>query len=302
MKRWHPLLLTLPMLAGCAFIDSSPCKYICSYTVDCAEEQWDDYDLDCSWEDEDDVYEDCIESCTDEWKDLDGDEKKEVKACVKCVEDEVGDSCDADDWYDANYDDCEDECDDGDVEDFYEDFYDDWDATDEVECDGYGTYTSPPYTTTGDDDDDDDDTGPTTTGNLVVSANWTDDGQQPQDTDGDSLPDVGCGDSVQITIQDPLGEPSWSFGMAETGQPNGWTGEDCYMGYAWINVCHSVGINSSIPEVTSCSALDVTDGRTLLDASKDPFLTYFLEDSLGNCFVWGHDTSYYGPMVCTPMS
>jgi len=145
------------------------------------------------------------------------------------------------------------------------------------------------------------DTDTTESGELVVSVQWNDDGLTPLDTDGDSLPDINCDDSVDIAITDPLLETAWSFGMAETGSGNGWFGEDCFEGYANFNFCHSIGINANIPEVSSCSALDVADGATLFDAEKDPFLTYYLEDSLGNCFVWGHDTSYYGPLACVDM-
>ncbi len=150
--------------------------------------------------------------------------------------------------------------------------------------------------TIGDDDDD------TTTTPLSVVIDWTDDGEVPTDTDGDTLPDIGCGDSVTVTITDPLGETSWSFGMAETGSTNGWTGEDCYQGYLTYNFCHSVGVADTIPETTDCSANSVADGVTLMDAAKDPFLTYYLEDSLGTCFTWGEDITYYGPVNCTEMA
>jgi hypothetical protein len=154
--------------------------------------------------------------------------------------------------------------------------------------------------TAGDDDDDDDTT--TTTPGLTVDVTWTDDGLTPEDTDGDSLPDINCDDSVNVTISDPLGQTSWMFGMAETGSPAGWYGEDCYLGYASFNFCHSIGIDSTITEVTDCSAMSVADGMTLLDAEKDPFLTYYLEDgTTGDCFVWGEDTTYYGPLSCTEM-
>jgi len=165
-----------------------------------------------------------------------------------------------------------------------------------VGCSGDKTDTAD-TATTGDDDDD----TTTVVGELTVTVTWTDDGLTPEDTDGDSLPDINCDDSVGIVIVDPLLETAWDFGMAETGSGNGWYGEDCYEGYASFNFCHSIGINASIPEVSSCSALDVADGATLLDAEKDPFLTYYLADSLGNCWVWGHDTSYYGPLACEEM-
>ncbi len=180
------------------------------------------------------------------------------------------------------------------------------DQNGDFDCDDEGCQDSPdcddvddvPTFTAGDDDDDDDDI-PTV---FEVLVDWTDDGETPTDTDGDSLPDVGCGDTVRVQISDPLGETTWFFGMAETGHPAGWFGEDCYMGYGPFSFCHSVGIDTTIPEVTDCSAYSVQDGRTLFDAEKDPYLTYYLEDSMANCFVWGHDTAYYGPLTCTLMN
>lgn len=133
----------------------------------------------------------------------------------------------------------------------------------------------------------------TTTSQLVVVADWTDDGL---------LPDEGCGDSVFIGIDDPLGESNWAFGMSETGSPSGWLGEDCYQGYAAYNLCHAIGPNTVLDQVASCAAADVVAGSTtLLSADKDPYLTYYLEDSAGSCFVWGHDVSYYGPLACVQM-
>ncbi len=192
------------------------------------------------------------------------------------------------------------ECEDGADNDQDGDFdCDDEGCEDSPECEDIDD--DPPFA----DDDDyyygDDDTFPGTT-YLTVWANWLDDGQVPTDIDGDSLPDVGCGDSVTVQISDPFGETDWRFGMAETGSSWGWFGEDCYVGYANFNFCHRVGFNTTIPEVTSCSVFDVMDGRTLMDSSKDPFLTYYLEDSMGNCFVWGHDPTYYGPLNCAVLN
>ncbi len=153
------------------------------------------------------------------------------------------------------------------------------------------------------DTDTDTDTDGTTTTitQFAVTVTWTDDGNVPTDTDGDSLPDVGCGDSVQVSVSDPLGETQWAFGMSETGMPNGWTGEDCYVGYLNFNYCHLFnGTVLVLQEVTTCSVMDIVPGsRTYFSADKDPFLTYYLEDSLGNCFIWGEDPTYYGPLNCT---
>ena len=39
----------------------------------------------------------------------------------------------------------------------------------------------------------------------------------------------------------------------------------------------------------------------LLDASRENDITYYLEDSAGFCFVWGHDVAYYAARGCTEM-
>ena len=149
---------------------------------------------------------------------------------------------------------------------------------------------------TGDTDSTSDTTVRTT---LGVFVDWIDDGATPADTDGDGLPDVGCEDRVTITIDDPLSEVTWQFGMAETGSPAGWYGEDCFEGYASYNHCHVIGPNATLDEVTDCDAASVVPGMTtLLDSAKDPYLTYYLQDQLGNCFAFGHDPSYYGPLNC----
>lgn len=142
-------------------------------------------------------------------------------------------------------------------------------------------------------------TGGTTSLSFVVD--WTDDGYTPTDTDSDGFPDTGCDDTVMTTITDPLGAPTWEFGMAETDSTNGWTGEDCFNGYNTFAFCHSVGLTHTLNEVTSCSVLDVVAGSTtLMDAEKDPFLTYYFAEG-GDCFVFGNDPSYYATLGCTTL-
>ena len=126
------------LLGGCS-VFGSPCKTVCEYNIDCLPNQFEDIGYgSCEWEDdEDDLMEDCMESCGVEYQKASGDEKKEVKACITCVQDELGGSCDGEDWYEATFDDCEDECDDSDVDDFFEDFFEDWGA--ELVCEvAYG--------------------------------------------------------------------------------------------------------------------------------------------------------------------
>ena len=133
---------------------------------------------------------------------------------------------------------------------------------------------------------------------------WADDGFVPTDTDKDGLPDTGCGDSVTLTIDDPFGSTDWTFGMAETGSVGGWFGEDCFGGYASFYLCHPIsGTSLALDEVTSCAASDVVAGATtLLDASREPAITYFLLDVVQSvCFAWGHDPSYYSALGCRPL-
>lgn len=137
---------------------------------------------------------------------------------------------------------------------------------------------------------------------LVITVWWdnTDDAD-PEDTDGDGLPDQNCGDSVSIYISDDFGWPDWLFGMAESG-PDGWTGEDCFNGAGTAyQFCHPMGISHTLQQVTSCRPEDVVAGSTtLLDASKEPYLTYYLEDDgRGDCFVFGADPAYYASLGCT---
>ena len=166
-------------------------------------------------------------------------------------------------------------------------------------------YSTPHTGETGGDADTDTDTDTDTGGPLAfqVTVNWFDDGLVPADTDGDGLPDVGCGDTLQVVVNDPMGNTNWSFGMAETGSPVGWYGEDCFMGYGGFNYCHDfTGDTLNLAEVTDCSVLSVVEGQTtLFDAAKDPYLTYILGNDQNECWVWGHDVSYYAALPCTEL-
>ncbi len=135
---------------------------------------------------------------------------------------------------------------------------------------------------------------------FAVTTNWVDDGLVPEDTDADGINDTGCdGDVLEICIQDPLGQVDWLLGFVEDG-PYGWAGEDC-LGTGGYDHCHTVTApEDTIDEV--CTLQEVADGSTLMDALKDPFLTYYLEDpTTGACFVWGTDVAYYAALSCTEM-
>lgn len=123
---------------------------------------------------------------------------------------------------------------------------------------------------------------------FSVWTDWVDDGGTPATG--------SCGDQLQVQIIDPLGVIDWQFGMAESG---GWTGEDCFNGSGTMAVCHPVTVfGSTLNEVADCQPSSVVAGSTtLMDASKEPFLTYYLADA-NTCFVWGADASYYAALGC----
>lgn len=137
--RPHIFLLASVLAAHACGAIGTPCPAICDYYTECIPEQYDDAGLDCEWEDDDkETKKDCLEACTEEYRDLSGSDKKEVGACIRCVQKDIDGSCDYEDWYDATYDDCEDECDDDDVGDFFGDFIEEWSP--DLECDYNYTY------------------------------------------------------------------------------------------------------------------------------------------------------------------
>lgn len=144
-------------------------------------------------------------------------------------------------------------------------------------------------------------TGGTTTSTFSVTTTWTDvDAGPPSDSDADGVNDTNCNaDTLEIAIDDPLGVVNWEFGMTEQGA-SGWTGEDCLAGYAGFAFCHAITAPSTtLTEV--CTPAEIVEGATtLFDASKDPFLTYYLADASA-CFVWGADVGYYAALGCTEL-
>ncbi|MEN0067601.1 MAG: polysaccharide deacetylase family protein [Myxococcota bacterium] len=102
--------------------------------------------------------------------------------------------------------------------------------------------------------------------------------------------------SVSVRIADPEGRTDWLFGLAETeAGAAGWFGEDCFVGTGSVALCHP--IPGRRLELHQGAFDEVAEGeRTLL--WSDMNLTYFLEDSEGACWVWGHDPSYYDGLGC----
>ncbi len=136
---------------------------------------------------------------------------------------------------------------------------------------------------------------------FSVTGEWTDDGFTPTDTDGDGILDSGCGDSLDIQINDPLGTTDWSFGMALPGV-NGWTGEDCITGLGTFNYCHSIGATHTLNEVTDCREESVVEGvSTYLDASSQGQVSFVLIDPTGWCVAFGADPAYYSTLGCADL-
>jgi len=133
-------------------------------------------------------------------------------------------------------------------------------------------------------------------GELLFSAEWTDDGATPTDTDGDGVPDSGCGDALEVSLCDPAEVEHWTFGMAETGTADGSRAEDCL----GDGLCHEPQSPGTWQIAQSCDPTELASGTTLVDASRESGLTYVLHDGRF-CFTWGHDPAYYEGFGCAAM-
>ena len=121
------------------------------------------------------------------------------------------------------------------------------------------------------------------------------------DTDADTDTDTGLPPNVltvevvwtanrpqsrlEVHIDDPLGNTTWNFGMAETQAGSaGWFGEDCFTGSGPYVECYGIsGDRLVIDEVESPA--DVAGGdSTLLWSGME--LTYYLDDGAGSCWTW----------------
>jgi hypothetical protein len=129
----HSWIVGWVFVAGCGVFSRSDCERLCDYYIDCRPEQYEDLGLECEWTDGDkDARKECVDACKDSYKTLDGGEKDDVRACIRCIEDDTDGDCDFSAYIDA-IDDCSDECSDNDAVDFFADFADDWDP--DFECD-----------------------------------------------------------------------------------------------------------------------------------------------------------------------
>lgn len=130
-------------------------------------------------------------------------------------------------------------------------------------------------------DSGDTDTGDTTTGEVTPSAS------------------VSWGsDSLTVTLTD--GDDITFFGITETGGgcTDCWTGEDCDGGYELstgdlLQYCHPVS-GGSITLGYDGDPNSLSEGsETVFNAGFEGSVTYYIEDSSANCYVWGDNPGYY---------
>ena len=81
-------------------------------------------------------------------------------------------------------------------------------------------------------------------------------------------------------------------------------GQDCYQGYEATDgtvylFCHPMSSSGvALSSVTSISAID-EGSTTIFSNSLEDVITYAaFSDSTGDCWTWGHDTSYYTADGC----
>ena len=123
-----------------------------------------------------------------------------------------------------------------------------------------------------------------------------DSGGDTGDTNNNTDPAITVdwgGSAVTIELEN-FTTSGFDFGMAETADPDdGWFGEDCLNGTASYNYCHQ--FNSTTASLGYVDTLGgVSESQTtLFDAGFQTRITYVVTVDGGDCFVWGHDPSYY---------
>ncbi|MCB9780998.1 MAG: hypothetical protein H6742_20685 [Alphaproteobacteria bacterium] len=142
-------------------------------------------------------------------------------------------------------------------------------------------------------------------GSSWDSGGWMDDSYDPGTETGETLLECRW-DSGGIDVMLTGGSASgYYFGLAEAF-PEGWTGEDCYLGYTtgdgttW-EICHPLSRDGGyLISVGSFSDL-VPGSTTIHRAELDN--TYYLEEAAsGLCWTWGDRPEYYAGLGCTDIS
>lgn len=144
------------------------------------------------------------------------------------------------------------------------------------------------------------DSGDADTTDTTDTDGGTDSGTAPATT-------VECtwdGTGLDVTIVN--GDSSgYNLGLAEVAA-EGWTGEDCYLGYTagdgtTYEYCHPASA-SGVFLTTVGDFSKVVEGSTTIHSGAINN-TYFLEEvSSGLCWVWGDSASYYGDLGCSDIS
>ena len=151
------------------------------------------------------------------------------------------------------------------------------------------------------DDNDDDSGGGGFFGDADTDSDADSDSDSDADTDADGDPmrePLMSWDSDGLTVN-VKGVDGFSLGMAETGSPYGWYGEDCLEGQDGYQICHEFGSDSGFL-LTVYDPDDVASGETtLFSSSLADGVTYIVFDpSVPNldpttCWYGGDDPGYY---------
>jgi hypothetical protein len=139
------------------------------------------------------------------------------------------------------------------------------------------------------------------------------------DSDGPAVPieDTGTDDTGDACVQGwtaagltvcPGGiESSYTLGLAETGSPTGWYGEDCIEGVGpnslGYDICHDQIPPEGLVLLSVHTPEDVVANHTTLltDAQAGGITYLFQGNDTGQCWTTGNDTSYYADFACTEM-
>ena len=81
-----------------------------------------------------------------------------------------------------------------------------------------------------------------------------------------------------------------------------WTGEDCYLGYSSWLYCHTLSTNGGTLYYGG-DATSLDSGETVFynDEFEQHTTFYLVDDSSGDCWVWGDQVSYYQALSCSEL-
>lgn len=128
---------------------------------------------------------------------------------------------------------------------------------------------------------------------IVIT--WTDDGEEPRDTNGDGVDDAGCGDSVHIQAVAPCPKGFWRMGMVVAAL-NDFAPEDCHKNED--SVCHRVKARDHTLQQTCDPGQVNATAYTSYGADDADKLTWYFEAPDGSCFVKGRNPEWYERLNC----